>query len=338
MSDEDRAGRRGAGGERDRRDGARRLAYRLRLVAHDRAGVRPLLQRRREPDALVPPALPVGARDAPDARRRRSATPGDGYVPVNEAFADAVVAELDREPDAAVFFHDYHLYLAPELVRDARPDALLTHFIHIPWPQTDYWHVLPADLRVAIHEGLLANDVVGFHTERWRRNFLRCVRGHRRRRVDHAASTCARRTHDARHGHPIGSIPRSSTSSRSARCSSRSARSSRRGRSCSSSASTAPIRRRTSCAASMRSRSSSSSIRSCAGAWRCSRCSIRRGRTCRSTPSTSRAIEREARRVNERFERDGWHRSTCRSPTTSRSRSPPTSSTTCCSSTRSSTG
>ena len=95
----------------------------------------------------------------------------NGYVPVNEGFANAIVAELDASPDTAVFLHDYHLYLAPKLVRDARPDAVLTHFIHIPWPETDYWHVLPADLRVAIHEGVLANDILGVHTNRWRHNF-----------------------------------------------------------------------------------------------------------------------------------------------------------------------
>ena len=94
---------------------------------------------------------------------------------MNRAFAKAVVEELDRAPDAAVFFHDYHLYVAPGLVRAARPEALLAHFVHIPWPQSDYWHVLPAPLRQAIHEGLLANDVVGFHTARWRRNFEECA-------------------------------------------------------------------------------------------------------------------------------------------------------------------
>ncbi len=93
----------------------------------------------------------------------------DGYVPVNNAFAAAVVAQLDDKPDALVFFHDYHLYLAPRLVREARPDALLAHFVHIPWP-TD-WSVLPPEWRGAIHRGLLANDVLGFHTERWARNF-----------------------------------------------------------------------------------------------------------------------------------------------------------------------
>jgi trehalose 6-phosphate synthase len=96
-----------------------------------------------------------------------------GYVRVNASFADAVVAELEREPSATVFFHDYHLYVAPALVRERVPDASLAHFLHIPWPDADAWTALPRDIRVAVFEGLLANDVVGFHTERWRRNFER---------------------------------------------------------------------------------------------------------------------------------------------------------------------
>ena len=97
----------------------------------------------------------------------------EGYVAVNRAFADAVVDEVDRDAGAAVFFHDYHLYVAPRLVREARPETRLVHFVHIPWPGTDSWSVLPSETRRAIHDGLLANDVVGFHTRRWRRNFMR---------------------------------------------------------------------------------------------------------------------------------------------------------------------
>ena len=44
-------------------------------------------------------------------------------------------------------------------------------FVHIPWP-TD-WSVLPEQMRRAVHEGLLANDVVAFHTKRWAQNFTR---------------------------------------------------------------------------------------------------------------------------------------------------------------------
>jgi len=97
----------------------------------------------------------------------------DGYVPVNRGFADVVLEELEREPGATVFFHDYHLYLAPRFVRESRDDAVLAHFVHIPWAQPDYWRVLPEPIRHAIHDGLLANDVVGFHTTRWQRSFLR---------------------------------------------------------------------------------------------------------------------------------------------------------------------
>jgi trehalose 6-phosphate synthase len=98
----------------------------------------------------------------------------DGYEEVNRGFAAAVVAELDNRPDALVWFHDYHLFLAPGLVRAARPEATLGHFVHTPWP-TD-WSALPQALRREVHQGLLANDVVGFHTERWAASFRRsCV-------------------------------------------------------------------------------------------------------------------------------------------------------------------
>ena len=100
----------------------------------------------------------------------------EGYAVVNEGFAAAVDRELERTPGAAVYFHDYHLYLAPGLVRERRPAARSLHFVHVPWPQPDYWRVLPREMRSAIHEGLLANDVIGFHTDRWRRNFIYSVR------------------------------------------------------------------------------------------------------------------------------------------------------------------
>jgi trehalose 6-phosphate synthase len=97
------------------------------------------------------------------------------YASVNAQMARAVIDELDRS-GAFVFFQDYHLYLAPAIVRRERPDAVMSHFVHIPWPESDAWVVLPPDVRRGVFAGLLANDVVGFHTERWRRNFVRgCV-------------------------------------------------------------------------------------------------------------------------------------------------------------------
>ncbi|HZU20164.1 MAG TPA: trehalose-6-phosphate synthase [Gaiellaceae bacterium] len=111
------------------------------------------------------------------------------YEEVNRLFAQRVVAALDNNPDATVFFHDYHLYLAPRYVREARPGATLAHFVHIPWPVD--WTILPEPMRRAVHDGLLANDVVAFHTERWARNFeVSCAEiagGCGRTRVTHHA-------------------------------------------------------------------------------------------------------------------------------------------------------
>jgi trehalose 6-phosphate synthase len=85
---------------------------------------------------------------------------------------------------------------------------MLAHFVHIPWPQTDYWHVLPEHLRRSIHEGVLANDILGFHTHRWRRNFLRACEDILGADVDHRASVVS---YDGRRtlvtNHPIGVDP-----------------------------------------------------------------------------------------------------------------------------------
>ncbi|HET7857497.1 MAG TPA: trehalose-6-phosphate synthase [Gaiellaceae bacterium] len=176
MSDEDRAVAAEAGDrpiEEVARDGS---PYRLRLVAHDEAVYDWFYNVVSNPTLWFLQHHLWALAYAPDIDRGLHHAWEDGYVAVNAAFADAVVAELDAEPDSAVFFHDYHLYLAPRLVRGKRPDALLTHFVHIPWPEPDLWRVLPEPIRHAIHIGLLANDVVGFHTNRWRRNFLRSCR------------------------------------------------------------------------------------------------------------------------------------------------------------------
>jgi len=97
-----------------------------------------------------------------------------GYVAVNRALAQAAVAELDGRPSAPVLVQDYHLYLAPAMVRATRPQARIAQFVHIPWVRPDAWDVLPRSFAVAIHEGLLACDSIGFHTERWRSSFVDC--------------------------------------------------------------------------------------------------------------------------------------------------------------------
>jgi trehalose 6-phosphate synthase len=114
--------------------------------------------------------------NAPDIRREEIEAFEFGYNVVNEDLARAVVEELEDSPEPVVMVHDYHLYTLPDLVRRARPDVFLHHFIHIPWTQSDAWRVLPSRIREEIFTGLLANDIIGFHTRSYRRNFLQCCR------------------------------------------------------------------------------------------------------------------------------------------------------------------
>lgn len=123
-----------------------------------------------------------------------------GYLPVNRLFAEAVLAELAEGrggagsaggPRPVVMLHDYHLYRVAPLVRASGGDALLHQFVHIPWAQSDYWRVLPEHIRTAVFEGLLANDVVAFHTEHYVQNFLRGCADLLDLPVDHHARTVA---------------------------------------------------------------------------------------------------------------------------------------------------
>jgi trehalose 6-phosphate synthase len=172
MSDEDKAVAAEHGGEAFDETSREGSPYRLRLVAHDPVAYDRYYNVVANPTLWFIQHSMWGLSTEPDLDAAFHTAWDEGYAVVNAAFADAAVAELERDPSAAVFLHDYHLYLAPALIRARRPNAVLSHFLHIPWPQSDYWHVLPEPYRRAVHEGLLANDIVGFHTERWSRNFL----------------------------------------------------------------------------------------------------------------------------------------------------------------------
>src|SRR5919106_1451188 len=160
LTDEDRAVAREAGG-----------AYEgVRFVAHDEEAHRGYY------DVASNPALWFVQHElAPVPTEGLEQAWDEGYAVVNRAFAEAVSDELRADPEAVVFFQDYHLYLAPRFVREAHPDALLTQFIHIPWPRPDAWRAVPERIAEAVHEGLLSNDVVGFHAQPWRENFLECT-------------------------------------------------------------------------------------------------------------------------------------------------------------------
>ena len=97
----------------------------------------------------------------------------EGYVKVNQQFADEISVACDQfEREPVIMLQDYQLYLAGGMIREKRPNAIIQHFIHIPWPDPDYWRLLPMEMRRAICEGLLGCDIVGFQIPDHARSFM----------------------------------------------------------------------------------------------------------------------------------------------------------------------
>jgi trehalose 6-phosphate synthase len=94
------------------------------------------------------------------------------YVAYNEAFADALGEEC--APGTRVLIQDYHLALAPRMLRDRYPAARIGHFEHTPWAPPDYYRMLPDDVAAAILDGMLGADHAGFLSARWADAFLDC--------------------------------------------------------------------------------------------------------------------------------------------------------------------
>ncbi|MDQ2052073.1 trehalose-6-phosphate synthase [Natronolimnohabitans sp. A-GB9] len=94
------------------------------------------------------------------------------YRTVNERFADAV--EAHATADSVVWLQDYHFALAPRMIRESvPPSTTVAQFWHIPWPTARTFQYCPAG--GAILEGLLGNDLLGFHIDRYVEQFLDCV-------------------------------------------------------------------------------------------------------------------------------------------------------------------
>jgi trehalose 6-phosphate synthase/phosphatase len=96
----------------------------------------------------------------------------DCYLDVNARFADGIVDQLEGED--LVWVHDYHLMGVARALRERGVRQSICFFLHTPMPTLDVFRKLP--WRLALLESLLDHDLVGFHTERDRENFLHAVR------------------------------------------------------------------------------------------------------------------------------------------------------------------
>ena len=101
----------------------------------------------------------------------------NGYVTVNKAFAQSIIDEVQfSELPPVVIINDYHLYLVGGYIKEKLPQVPIQYFIHIPWPTSRYWQLLPRFMPQAIIRSLCAADIIGLQTARDVRSFLACCR------------------------------------------------------------------------------------------------------------------------------------------------------------------
>ena len=95
------------------------------------------------------------------------------YEAVNRRFAEAALAAVKDRP-AAIWAQDYHLALVSRFLRErANAKTTLAQFWHIPFPPPEIFRI--ATRAPLILNGLIANDLIGFHLPDYVANFLRCV-------------------------------------------------------------------------------------------------------------------------------------------------------------------
>jgi len=97
----------------------------------------------------------------------------ESYQSVNRKFADALLEEMRDSEEPLVFVQDYHLALAPQLIKKARPDARVAIFWHIPWPNPEAFGICP--WQAELLDGMLGADLIGFHIPMHCHNFLATV-------------------------------------------------------------------------------------------------------------------------------------------------------------------
>ena len=100
----------------------------------------------------------------------------EAYITVNELMADQIVNMM--EPNNVVWIHGYHFLLLPDMIRRKKPDAIIGFFLHIPFPSSELFRLLPRICPDYLLKGMVGADLIGFHTHDYTVHFLNNVQLH----------------------------------------------------------------------------------------------------------------------------------------------------------------
>ncbi|GAO50684.1 hypothetical protein G7K_4806-t1 [Saitoella complicata NRRL Y-17804] len=90
------------------------------------------------------------------------------YVALNQAFADAIIAQYKKGD--TIWVNDYHLLLVPGMIRKAIPDAIIGFFLHVSFPSSEVFRCFA--VREQLLRGMLGCTVIAFQTSEYARHFL----------------------------------------------------------------------------------------------------------------------------------------------------------------------
>ncbi len=92
------------------------------------------------------------------------------YVKFNEAYA-AKIREIAK-PGDIIWIHDYYLLLLPQILRMTLKDVYICHFLHVPFPSSEYFRCLSK--RKILLDGMLGANQLGFQSYSFARHFISC--------------------------------------------------------------------------------------------------------------------------------------------------------------------
>lgn len=111
------------------------------------------------------------------------------YKSVNQKFANVILEEVGNDK-AFVFIQDYHFTLLPRMLKESKPDLLIAQFWHIPWPNREAFRICPWGQEIL--EGLLGNDLLGFHVQYHCNNFLDTIDRNLESKIDYSKFTATK--------------------------------------------------------------------------------------------------------------------------------------------------
>lgn len=119
----------------------------------------------------------------------------DCYKQVNEKFAKTVLEEIGDQK-AFVWIQDYHFCLLARYLKESpiSKQIITAHFWHIPWPNYEIFRLCPQ--KKEILEGLLANDLMGFHLRYHCYNFLDAIDREIESKIDRERFAVIRNNHE----------------------------------------------------------------------------------------------------------------------------------------------